>query len=154
MNRLKLSVSLVTLVVFLSISYFGFAQGSNVKVIADFDKPVNVGQGQVLQPGRYTFNLVQDQTDRDVFRVQSEDGKNTTLTATHFAARKSGGSTSSMVPGHTSITLENVGGQQYLHRISLGGQDRGFEFKLPDNIAYKVNESTAVVIPASGGNAE
>ncbi len=154
MNSFRNSATFILLATFCLVAQITLAQGSNVKVVADFTKPVNVGHDQVLQPGRYTFNLVQDQTDRDVFRVQSDDGKNVTLTGTNFDARKSGISNISTAASSTHILLENVDGQLYLHRISLGGQDRGFQFQLPDNIKDRVNQSTQVVIPASGGNAQ
>jgi hypothetical protein len=133
---------------------FAFAQGSNVKVMANFDNPVHVGNGQVLAPGPYTFNIEQDQTDRPVFRVQGSDGKNVTLTGTNIASRQAGVPVAGKIPDKSTITLENIDGTYYLHNISLGGQDRGFEFQLPSNVRDKVNSNTHVVIPASGGNAQ
>src|SRR4051812_31392927 len=68
----------------------GMAQGSRIKVVASFTHPVNVGQGQVLQPGQYTFDMLSGQTDRDTFRVRGQDGKDITLSSVSFDSRKMG----------------------------------------------------------------
>jgi hypothetical protein len=155
MKYTKLCLSLILLAMCCVLGQSAaFAQGSNVKVVVNFDNPVHVGNDQVLAPGQYTFHLVQDQTDRDVFRVQAPDGKNVTLTSTNFDARTNGGDIPTQDPGKTTVLVENVGGNYYLHRISLGGQNRGFEFPLPSDVRDRVNNSTHVVIPASGGNAQ
>jgi hypothetical protein len=132
-----------------------FAQGSNVKLRVTFDNPVHVGNDHVLRPGTYIFHLVEDQTDRPVFRVQTPEGKNLTFTSDVFSARKSSSiPAAGEIPSTTRVMLENVDGTYYLHRISLGGQNRGFEFELPENVQSKVNNNTHVVIQAAGGEAQ
>jgi len=148
-----LSLTALTIICALG-SVLALGQGSNVKIIATFDHPVHVGQGQVLQPGQYTFFIEQDQTDRPVFRVQSPEGKNLTLTSSTFDARSLGQPVSSDDSARSSILLENVNGGYYLHRVTLRGQDRGFQFTLPENVKDKVNESTHVIVPVSAGNAQ
>ncbi len=89
-----------------------------------------------------------------MFRVQGEDRKNLTFSATNWSYRENSSDVQADDPSHTSILVENINGAYYLHRIVLGGQDRGFEFPLPDEIQSQVSNSTHVVIPASGDNAQ
>jgi hypothetical protein len=149
--RTKGYLSLLALLALCVTAPFALAQGSKIKVVANFAHPVNVGQGQVLQPGQYTFDMLSDQTDRDTFRVRGQDGKDITLSSVSFDSRKMGVPTAGALPDHTAVVLENVDGTYYLHEIMMQGENRGFQFPLPDEVKGKVNDSTRVVVDASGG---
>ena len=152
--KTKLYMSVAVVVVLCVAASTAAAQGSRIKVIANFTHPVNAGQGQVLAPGQYTFDMVSDQTDRDIFRVRDRNGKDVTLSGVSFDSRKLGQATTSSLPKGTAVVLENVNGTYYLHKIWMSGENRGFEFALPADVKDKVNDSTQVVVDASGGQAQ
>lgn len=153
--KTKLYLALVALFAWMLVGQsFLFAQSSNVEVTVNFDHRVNVGPGRALSPGTYTFYLEGDQTDQPVFRVQSSNGETVRLTSDAFDTRTQGVATSGDLAKTTHVQLENINGTYYLHRITLGRQNRGFEFELPTDVRDKVSDKTHVVIPASGGNAQ
>jgi hypothetical protein len=79
--------------------------------------------GHVLEPGKYVFKLADNQSDRNLVQIFSEDQSQlitTVMGATAYRAE----------PGEVAITLEERpnGGPQAIAKWFFSGEEKGVEF--------------------------
>jgi hypothetical protein len=136
-NALYLSASLA-LSIFMSTPVM--AGESNKKTEFQFSSPVEI-PGRVLTPGKYVFQLLDDDANRNVVQVFSEDSDgNQSLIATVSA-----------IPDYTSETPDKPlihfeerpsGSPEAIHSWFYPGENFGWEFVYPKGQNLEANANT------------
>ncbi len=108
-----------------------WASPMHERIKVDFNHAVNVGD-QTIQPGHYTFIQMADQTNLPIFRIQTPNGDNVTVTAVAInAAAQNQSGEFPEVANQTDIVLKKIGDTYYLDKILVQGRHKAWQFDIP-----------------------
>lgn len=135
-------IGLLCALMLLPLAPGAFADQYNKRTDITITEPIEV-PGAVLQPGTYTFKLLDEPADRHIVQITSKDGKTTYAVAFTAAARRLQPTPKPML---TFYETKN-GGPNAVDKWFWPGEMDGQQFLYPHKQAQQIAQNTGDKVP-------